>query len=405
MARRSLLLALALAVPAGAAPRQNVLEYVREKLARDRGFTPAQRAQLQKALEDRFANYGHNVVRPDKPQDVQTLMHVVAEGMFDQAPMDRIAEVAFAAYQAVWRGAPAEVVAGIALYGFRKPVPPEKLAAWANGYRVAVKGGVPDEVAADLVRNAMEHGWDVRSFDTVKWGLIDAARRKYDVKLYAAYVFAGMEKDALHPGALLGTTRATFEDAARKKSVPKDPGYRGVFEVDTAPQRAQRSRPPPDSSVPDRRRSPDKPAPPDETELPPEPPRAQEGEGPFSSWARVERTALSYLGTPYVWGGETRAGIDCSGLTRNSYRVIAIPLPRVSKLQWKSGAPVAKEALREGDLVFFDTNGVGVSHVGMVIDPRTRRIIHASSSHGVVEADMDQPWFESRYLGARRVAN
>jgi len=405
MARRSLLLALALAVPAGAAPRQNVLEYVREKLARDRGFTPAQRAQLQKALEDRFANYGHNVVRPDKPQDVQTLMHVVAEGMFDQAPMDRIAEVAFAAYQAVWRGAPAEVVAGIALYGFRKPVPPEKLAAWANGYRVAVKGSVPDEVAADLVRNAMEHGWDVRSFDTVKWGLIDAARRKYDVKLYAAYVFAGMEKDPLHPGALLGTTRATFEDAARKKSVPKDPGYRGVFDVDTEPQRAQRSRPPPDSSVPDRRRPPDKPAPPDETELPPEPPRAQEGEGPFSSWARVERTALSYLGTPYVWGGETRAGIDCSGLTRNSYRAIAIPLPRVSKLQWKSGAPVAKEALREGDLVFFDTNGAGVSHVGMVIDPRTRRIIHASSSHGVVEADMDQPWFESRYLGARRVAN
>jgi cell wall-associated NlpC family hydrolase len=41
----------------------------------------------------------------------------------------------------------------------------------------------------------------------------------------------------------------------------------------------------------------------------------------------------------------------------------------------------------------------------MVIDPRTRRIIHASSSHGVVEADMDEPWFQSRYLGARRVAN
>src|SRR5712691_11764426 len=231
MARRSLLLALALAVPAGAAPRQNVLEYVREKLARDRGFTPAQRAQLQKALEDRFANYGHNVVRPDKPQDVQTLMHVVAEGMFDQAPMDRIAEVAFAAYQAVWRGAPAEVVDGIALYGFRKPVPPDKLAAWANGYRVAVKGGVPDEVAADLVRNAMEHGWDVRGFDTVKWGLIDAARRKYDVKLYAAYVFAGMEKDPLHPGALLGTTRATFEDAAR----PAQPASAGYLVARSAP--------------------------------------------------------------------------------------------------------------------------------------------------------------------------
>src|SRR3989442_7968014 len=120
-------------------------------------------------------------------QDVQTLMQVVAEGMFDQAPMDRIAEVAFAAYQAVWRGAPAEVIEGIALYGFRKPVPPDKLAAWANGYRVAVKGGVPDQVAADLVRNAMEGGWDGRTFDTLKWGLVHAARRQHAVNLDAPY--------------------------------------------------------------------------------------------------------------------------------------------------------------------------------------------------------------------------
>jgi cell wall-associated NlpC family hydrolase len=399
VAKRSLLVALALALPAVAAERLSVLEYVRGELARDRGFTPAQRTELLEALRDRFANYGLNVVRPDKPQDVQTLLHVVAEGMFDHAPMDRIADVAFAAYQAVWRGAPAEVVEGIALYGFRKPVPPEKLAAWANGYRVAVKGGVPDEVAADLVRNAMEGGWDVRTFDTLKWGLVDAARRKYDVKLYAAYVFAGMEKDPQHPGALLGRTRSTFQEGARKKTAPPDPGYRGVFDVDAEPPRAQRGHQ--DAE----RKPPDKPAPPDETERVPGPPRAREGEGPFSAWSRVERTALSYLGTPYVWGGETRAGIDCSGLTRNSYRAIEVPLPRVSKLQWKSGAPVKKEALREGDLVFFDTNGSGVSHVGMVIDPRTRRIIHASSSHGVVEADMDESWFQSRYLGARRVAN
>ncbi|TMA25524.1 MAG: NlpC/P60 family protein, partial [Deltaproteobacteria bacterium] len=65
--------------------------------------------------------------------------------------------------------------------------------------------------------------------------------------------------------------------------------------------------------------------------------------------------------------------------------------------------PVEAPRLRDGDLVFFDTLGNGVSHVGMVIDAQNRRIIHASSSHGVTEASLADKWFQARYLGARRV--
>lgn len=111
----------------------------------------------------------------------------------------------------------------------------------------------------------------------------------------------------------------------------------------------------------------------------------------------------SYLGTPYVWGGLTHRGIDCSGLTMNSYREVSIGIPRVSRLQWQSGTAVGPDRLRDGDLVFFDTAGNGVSHVGMVVDADRRRIIHASSSKGVVEADLADRWFQARYLGARRV--
>jgi len=81
----------------------------------------------------------------------------------------------------------------------------------------------------------------------------------------------------------------------------------------------------------------------------------------------------------------------------------AIGIPRVSKQQWQTGTTVAPSLLRDGDLVFFDTLGNGVSHVGMVLDAARHRIIHASSSHGVTEADLMDKWFQARYLGARRV--
>ncbi|MDX6768090.1 MAG: C40 family peptidase, partial [Elusimicrobiota bacterium] len=119
-------------------------------------------------------------------------------------------------------------------------------------------------------------------------------------------------------------------------------------------------------------------------------------------WPGVNASANSYLGVPYVWGGTTHKGIDCSALTQNSYGENRVRLPRVSRQQWVTGAKVGG-ALREGDLVFFNTMGVGVSHVGLVIDPKTRRFMHASSSRGVVIDDLGKKYYAQRYLGARRV--
>src|SRR5260370_11348907 len=185
-----------------AAPRQNVLEYVHAQLMKDRSLEPSKREALESALEDRFANYGFNVVKPDKPEDVRTLLHVICEGLLDDTDPARIAEVGFAAYQAIWRGAPADAVDGIALYGYQKKIPADSIATWANGYREGTDAGVPGDVMADAIHEAMAHGWSDSNFNIVKWALVSAAKSGWGTRLYAAYLLAGMGSDPSHPGPL-----------------------------------------------------------------------------------------------------------------------------------------------------------------------------------------------------------
>ena len=116
---------------------------------------------------------------------------------------------------------------------------------------------------------------------------------------------------------------------------------------------------------------------------------------------RLISSSFQYVGVPYWFGGTTPRGFDCSGFTRYVFSQVGISLPRMADGQFSVGKPVAVERLRAGDLVFFETYEPGPSHVGIYIG--NSQFISATSSRGVVVADLFGYYWGERYIGARRV--
>lgn len=109
-----------------------------------------------------------------------------------------------------------------------------------------------------------------------------------------------------------------------------------------------------------------------------------------------------WYGVRYRTGGNTKSGVDCSGFTVAVYAAVyGFALPRVSRDQYRISRKISTTELQEGDLVFFNTNGRGVSHVGVYLG--NNKFIHASVSRGVMVSGLFEPYYIKRYIGAGRI--
>lgn len=106
-----------------------------------------------------------------------------------------------------------------------------------------------------------------------------------------------------------------------------------------------------------------------------------------------------YLGVPYVWGGSTPSGFDCTGFLNFVYGKVGISIPRTVETIWSATTIVSTP--QPGDLVFFTTYKEGPSHAGIYIGDN--KFLHAGSSTGVTITDMNNPYWKARYLGAKKV--
>jgi cell wall-associated NlpC family hydrolase len=122
-----------------------------------------------------------------------------------------------------------------------------------------------------------------------------------------------------------------------------------------------------------------------------------------SSYVREEivKTARSFLGVPYLWGGDSpETGFDCSGLVAACYNLNGLNLPRMSQDQFLVGEPVDREELSPGDLVFFANSGEKITHVGIYVGGG--RFIHApGQGKNIREDSLSGGYYDKRFRGGR----
>ena len=116
----------------------------------------------------------------------------------------------------------------------------------------------------------------------------------------------------------------------------------------------------------------------------------------------ITSTAMGLRGVPFVIGGSTPSGFDCSGFTAYVFQQHGVELPRLAADQYRVGRDVDPGTIEAGDLLFFTTIAPGASHVALAIGGG--EFVHAPSERGQVRVErLSSSYWSRRFLGARRI--
>jgi cell wall-associated NlpC family hydrolase len=116
---------------------------------------------------------------------------------------------------------------------------------------------------------------------------------------------------------------------------------------------------------------------------------------------KAARTAMSMIGKPYKYRGDSPAGFDCSGLVRYSYLTAGLDIPHGTKDLKNATRPVGSRNMQKGDLLFFDEKGGAYSHIGIYTGNQS--FVHApGTSKTVRKNSLTEPYWKKHFLEARR---
>jgi len=122
---------------------------------------------------------------------------------------------------------------------------------------------------------------------------------------------------------------------------------------------------------------------------------------------KIINYAYQFQGVRYKYGGNTKSGMDCSGLIQKSFNAYDLNLPRSSRDQAQKGHKISLRSVQKGDLLFFKTNPKKntISHVALVVNVKGNLIefIHATTSRGVITSNLNENYWNKAFSEARRI--